>query len=243
MNKKPYYFAYEDRYRAVYAAGLEHWGHSPEDRILYETLKKWVDDHRLQGKRIVEFACGEGACGVILSSLGCIYHGVDISDSALQKAAERLQDIPNTELSLLDMVRERVPDAPYDAALDCMGLHMLITDHHREAYLKNAYASLSQGAPMLFFRESYREHAYCGSVSSLEEWERITGEDYHTPQRRSGKDGTICEIPLLPARAKNKQGYLEEMQNAGFTVTAFTEMDINEEIPFSVTIFTKKGTV
>ena len=241
MNEKPYYLSYEDRYRAVYAAGIDRWGHSPENPVLYQTLKKWVDDYGLRGKKIIEFACGEGACGVILSELGCIYRGADISPSALRKAQDSLKDFPDAELFHLDMVRECPPDMPYDAALDCMGLHMLITDGDREAYLKNAYASLRQGAPMLFFRESYRENAYEGNVQSFAEWERITGEDYHTPQRRQGKDGTVCELPLLAARARNRQGYCEELQKAGFTVTDFAEMDINEEIPFSVTMFTKKG--
>ena len=241
MNQKPYYLAYEDRYRAVYDAGIDYWGHSPENAVLYEALKKWVEDNRLQGKKVIEFACGEGACGVILSALGCIYYGADIAPSALEKAKERLKDIPDTHLFLLDMVKEKAPDAPYDAALDCMGLHMLITDSDREAYLKNACASLRPEAPMLFFRESYREDAYEGTVTSFEKWEAITGEDYHTPQKREGKDGTVCEIPLLAARAKNKRGYYEEMQRAGFIVTEFTEMDINEEIPFSATICVKKG--
>jgi hypothetical protein len=62
MNQKPYYLAYEDRYRAVYDAGIDYWGHSPENTVLYETLKKWVEDNRLQGKKVIEFACGEGAC-------------------------------------------------------------------------------------------------------------------------------------------------------------------------------------
>ncbi len=241
MDEKPYYLAYEDRYRAVYAAGIDRWGHSPENTILYQTLKKWVEDHRLQGKKIIEFACGEGACGVILSELGCIYHGVDISQSALQKAKESLAIYSDAKLSLLDMVKEKPNDAPYDAALDCMGLHILVTDADRSAYLKNAFDSLKENAPMLFFRESYRPDAYEGVVSSFAEWETITGEDYHTLQKRQGKDGTVCEIPLLAARALNKRGYYEEMQKAGFTVTAFTEMDVNEEIPFSVSIFAKKG--
>ena len=64
--KTPYYMAYEKRYRTVFEAGVSRWGHSPDDPILYETLKAWVEENDLVGKKVVEFACGEGACGVIL---------------------------------------------------------------------------------------------------------------------------------------------------------------------------------
>lgn len=241
MQKELYYLAYEKRYRAVYEAGISRWGHSPEDKVLYETLKNWVESNGLQGKKIAEFACGEGACGVILSELGCIYSGFDISPSAIEKAKEALAPYQNASVSLLDMVKERAEGGPFDAALDCMGLHMLITDGDRSAYLQNACAVLKENAPMLFFRESYRKNAYEGTVNTFAQWESITGEDYHTPQKRIGKDGTVCEIPLLAARAKNKRGYCEEMQRAGFTVSDLIEMDLNEEIPFSTSIFVKKG--
>lgn len=38
--KKPYYMAYEKRYQAVFSAGAERWGHSPNDDALYNTLNK-----------------------------------------------------------------------------------------------------------------------------------------------------------------------------------------------------------
>ena len=61
--KEPYYMAYEKRYQAVFSAGAKRQGHSPDDGVLYNTLKSWVEENHLQGKTIVEYACGEGACG------------------------------------------------------------------------------------------------------------------------------------------------------------------------------------
>ena len=34
------YVAYEKRYQAVFSAGAERWGHSPNDDALYNTLNK-----------------------------------------------------------------------------------------------------------------------------------------------------------------------------------------------------------
>lgn len=243
MNQ-PYYMAYEDRYQRVFAAGIDLWGHSPDDEILVRTLAEWVDKNDLVGKTVVEFACGEGAAGVILSKLGCRYHGVDIAPSAVEKARGRLRDFPDAAVSLLDMVREpaAVPET-YDAALDCMGFHMILTDADRDAYLKNAHAVLKPGAPMLFFRESYRENAYTGTVESFEQWKTITGDDYTTPQLRSnkdGKDGKEVWIPCVPARARTKEGYCGELERAGFAVENFMVMDQSSAIQFSVSIYARK---
>ena len=243
--KEPYYKAYEKRYKAIYSVGVERWGHSPNDEVLYNTLKSWVEENNLQEKRIIEYACGEGACGVILSELGCIYHGVDISPSAIEKTKNLLEKYPNATVEVLDMVKESVKEK-YDAALDCMGFHMLVTDKDRELYLKNAYNSLKEDSPMLFFRESYRrDGAYHGVVNSIEEWEQITGEDYKTLQSRQVKnsdDGGVVEvhIPLLPARAKDKNGYIEEIEKVGFGVEKFVEMDASTAIPHSASIYVRK---
>lgn len=244
MNE-PYYMAYEKRYQAVFSAGAERWGHSPDDEVLYNTLKSWVEENDLQGKSIVEYACGEGACGVILSELGCIYHGVDISQSAVEKSSELLRNYPNATVELLDMVKERV-NGKFDAALDCMGFHMLITDSDRELYLNNVYHSLKENAPMLFFRESYRrDETYPDAVNTFDEWAAITGEDYQTPQLRQiriGEHGDLKEIyiPLLPARAKNKDQYIAEFEKAGFAMDLFVEMEASTAIPYSATMYLRK---
>lgn len=243
--KEPYYKDYEKRYQAVFSAGAERWGHSPDDEVLYNTLKSWVEENNLQGKRIIEYACGEGACGVILSELGCIYHGVDISPSAIEKSKKLIDKYPNATVEVLDMVKETVKEK-FDAALDCMGFHMLVTDNDRYSYLKNAYNSLKENSPMLFFRESYRvDGTYHGVVNSVEEWEQITGDDYKTPQLRrvrNSDNGGIVEVfvPLVPARAKDKNGYIEEFENIGFDVEKFIEMDISTAIPYSASIYVRK---
>jgi len=241
---EPYYLAYERRYRKVYEAGIARWGHMPDDKLLSETLAKWVEEHGLRGKQVIEFACGEGASGVILSELGCAYHGVDIAPSAVEKARELLAPYPDAAVSLLDMVNDPIPGS-YDAALDCMGFHMLVLDCDRQKYLRNAFESLKPGAPMLFFRQCYRVDAYTGTVESFEQWQAISGSDYTTPQLRGAMHNGInieVAIPLVPARARNKEDYIQEFTDAGFIVDDFIEMDSSEQINYSATIFAHKPT-
>ena len=232
MENKLYYEAYEDRYRKAYAAGAVRWGHGPDDEALRVLLERWVDTYGLAGKRVLEFACGEGASGVILSQLGCVYHGVDLAPSALERAREALAGCPNATVSRLDMVREAM-EGPYDAALDVMGLHMLITDADRAAYLRNACGCLAPGAPMLFYRESYGAEAWEGTVDSVEQWKQIHNLDLDTPEARTaqGPSGDVeVWVPLLAARPRSREGYLAELTAAGFTMDWFELETVNEQI-------------
>lgn len=242
MADNPYYLDYENRYQKVYEAGVERWGHSPDDEILITALTKWVNNHQLFDKKVIEFACGEGSSGEILSKLGSIYHGVDIAPSAVEKTRKVLKSFPHASVSLLDMVNQPIAEK-YDAALDVMGFHMLILDSDRSKYLNNAFNCLKRGAPMLFFREAYRMDAPSGSIKTLDEWQAITGDDYVTPQKRIAKQNGMhieVSIPLLPSRARTKQGYIKEMNEVGFIIDEFIEMDINERCPYSASIFVHK---
>lgn len=247
MENKPYYLAYEKRYKTVYESGAERWGHSLDDEELYTTLKAWVEDNHLKGKSIVEFACGEGASGVILSELGCHYTGFDISSSAVKKANNTLRNYPNARADIFDMVKQR-PIEKYDAALDCMGLHMLVTDGDRQAYLKNAFWSLKDNAPMLFYKEAYRDDKHRDQivkspVGSYEEWLKITGDDYDTPFARKvdTANGELeVMLPLVPSRANDRSGYMNEMRLAGFTVERFIEMESSKRIQYSASIYVRK---
>jgi len=247
VENKPYYLVYEKRYKTVYEAGVERWGHSPDDEELYATLKAWVEDNNLKGKSIVEFACGEGASGVILSELGCHYTGFDISPSAVKKANNALKNYSNARVDILDMVKQR-PTETYDAALDSMGLHMLVTDGDRQAYLKNAFLSLKDNAPMLFYKESYRDDEHKAQivkspVGSYEEWLNITGDDYNTPSARrvdTASGELEVMIPLVPARGNDRSGYINEMELAGFTVECFVEMETSKSIQYSASIYVRK---
>ena len=231
-----YYKKYEQRYQAVYAAGAEMWGYTPDNETLNEYISKWVCDHSLQGKRVLETCCGEGSAGVILSKLGCIYHGIDVAPSALETANRLLTPYESATVELLDLVKEPI-QGQYDAAFDSMGFHMLLTDSDRAAYLRNVYQALKPGAPMLFFRESYNEDGYTGEVTSYQQYIDILGEDYNSPVRKYAKKGAEkveVMIPRMPGRHQTEAGYRRELSEAGFVVDDFqVECGWNGKRPFA----------
>lgn len=237
-----YHLLYENRYQKAYEAGADYWGHTPEDGELAEKLTRWVSKHNLKGKRIIEFFCGEGASGVILSKLGCIYHGVDIAPSALQKAANSMRDYPNATVAELNVVSGKI-DGLYDAALDVMGFHMLVTDPDRAAYLKNAISCLKANAPMFFFRELHDKDANDGFIGTFEEWLQETKNDYTKPRqmcfRKDGKEFEI-QIPCVPGRSKTKAGYTNELTKAGFAIDLIVEMEPSNHAPETISIYAHK---
>ena len=73
----------------------------------------------------------------------------------------------------------------------------------------------------------------------------ITGEDYQTPQLRQVRNtdnGDIVDVfvPLVPARAKDRQGYTDEFESVGFNVEKFIEMDVFDNAPHSASIYVRK---
>lgn len=218
-----YYEKYEQRYKAVYAAGADQWGYTPDDAKLNAELETWVDTHSLRGKKVLELCCGEGGAGVILSRLGCGYHGIDLALSALNTAKRLLAPYPSASVERLDLATETIQGS-FDAALDVMGFHMLLTDKDRAAYLRNVCQALKPGAPMLFFNEAYSANGYEGTVDSYEQWLEITGEDYVGAVKKYAKKGSEkveVMIPRMPGRYKRESGYRQELEAAGFIVDEF----------------------
>ncbi|MAE61538.1 MAG: hypothetical protein CMJ49_09305 [Planctomycetaceae bacterium] len=100
-DQPKYYEAYEDRYRRVYAQGVEYWTGDPDeiaavighvDEFLEFTGATPV------GHSIIEFGCGEGFLGEYLLRRGYSYLGIDLAPSAVAKARNR---IPGNDASFM----------------------------------------------------------------------------------------------------------------------------------------------
>ena len=236
-----YYRAYEARYQAVREIGDFTWGHTPEDAQLADAVSEWVREYSLPGKKVAEFACGEGAGGVLLCRLGCVYTGYDVAPTAVEIARRALAEFPDATVELRDMVKQPPEENSLDGALDVSGLHMLVTDADRAAYLGNVFQALKSGGSALFWQESYRSDAYEGPVNDIDDWMRQTGLDFKTPQkRRIGNSDREVMLPLLPARPKTREGYAREFENAGFRVKWMREIKDSDFMEYSIGILAEK---
>ena len=219
---RPYYAAYERRYRSVYAQGVRYWTAGPDERgDVARAVDSFLDSMSASsGTHVVEFGSGEGYAGECVARRGYRYTGIDIARSAIAKARDRLAGCgTRTRVVVGDIVRLPFPRAAFDAALDIGCLHMLVVDADRRAYLREARRVLKPGGRVLFCRAAYRADAADDKVESYEQWLAMTGADVKTPEEREAwQEGESVKImlPRLAARARNLDGYRREMDAAGF---------------------------
>jgi len=224
---KPYYTAYDKRYRAVYEQGADHWLFLPDYETIKITIYDFVSRFGLKGRKIVDLGCGEGLGGLEFAKLGCIYQGFDISPAAIDKSRVLLSSYQNAQVAVFDVVREELPRATFDAGIDIGCLHMLVTDADRHKYLTNVFNCLIAGAPMLFAHQRLENTEYDGQVKNYRQWLNISGDDVDNPQERPAvKDGQIIpvRIPLIASRPRTEDGYRNELENHSFEIQELTRI-------------------
>jgi ubiquinone/menaquinone biosynthesis C-methylase UbiE len=223
-DRQKYYQSYEDRYRRVYAQGVEHWTGDPEEiAIVVGQLDEFLAfiGATPASACIIEFGCGEGFVGEYLLRKGYSYSGVDISPSALEKARSR---IPEHDRSFILGDITRLPDVQsesFDIALDNYCLQMLVTDEDRRRYLAEVHRVLKPGGSA-WFREIGQRDRFTDHIESLDDFLAKRPTDLcaceaREAYSRSGKK--TIQLPRVPARFNNCEGYREEIRAVGFDVT------------------------
>lgn len=228
MPRKPYYHAYDDRYRRVYAQGVEYWTANPEElRDTRATLDAFLAELAVEDPLVLECGCGEGHLAVHLIGQGYHYIGTDISPAALDKARARVAALPqkaNATLHLADSLRlDCVGDASIDVVVDNYHFHMFVPDGDRARYLQQVHRVLKPGG-FAYFRENYAAKPPVGPFVSLEQYVEATGADFtRADEREAWQDGKAVriELPRLPSRANNQAGYEAELAAANLAMTHF----------------------
>lgn len=108
-----------------------------------------------QASRILELGCGTGAHAVVLAREGMAVHGIDRSDSMLERARERIERAPPAIRSRLRIapgdVRSVRTGEQYDAVISLFHVvSYLNTDHDLALAFETAAAHLHPGGLFLF---------------------------------------------------------------------------------------------
>ena len=128
--KRPYYEAYEDRYKQVHAAGLQ-WASDEPSPIVLESI-----DRLALGKdaKILEIGCGEGRDAAALLARGFALTATDISPEAVAHCrAKYLQWVERFQV--LDCLKDS-PDERFDFIYAVAVLHMLVENVHRAGFYR-----------------------------------------------------------------------------------------------------------
>lgn len=225
MARSPnYYEAYDDRYRCVYAQGVEYWTNDPDE---IATTSAQLDAFlargpgRLADCAVVEFGCGEGHLAEHLDGKVRSYLGVDLSEAALAKARQRVGASSAARFVRADVTMlNDLPSDAFDVGIDNFCLHMLVTDPDRRAYLTEARRVLRSGG-RLYVHAMAQSQRIDGTIDTFEQFLTEHPMDLASPERREafsrGVSRTI-ELPRLPARFNTPEGYTIELTHAGFAV-------------------------
>ena len=167
----------------IYDNKVPAWGREPA-----QVLKKFLM-HFPKGARILDIGCGEGRNSIHLSRLGYEVTGIDISQSAINRAKENES---TCKFYCMDALNE-ILDDKFDVIID-FGLFHFVPYEYREKYVNNIYSMLSSNG------------IYCNQSGRLVPENPIVGNTYVPPQLEEEdltavfKDATIViiEKDVLP---------------------------------------------
>ena len=228
MDEEKYYLRYDDRYRRMHDQGFERWVSSPEENDgVLRNIDKFLEyaGSEPSSTKIIEFGCGEGFVAEHLLSHGYKYLGLDVSESAIEKARQHTGAEGSNLFIVADVLNglDRIPDASFDIAIDNQCLHMLVTDEHRKKYFNNVKRILKKNGKV-FFRENTQREEFTLAISDFRDWLDRTGNEYdtlHDYPAYKGKKRYTVKAPRVPARFNNEAGYRREFEDAGFIVEYF----------------------
>lgn len=232
MDEEKYYLRYNDRYRRMHARGFERWVSSPEENAgVLESVDKFLEYTACipSQTKIIEFGCGEGFVAEHLLSLDYDYLGLDISETAIEKARKHTGINGRDSFMVADILSDldRIPDASFDIAIDNQCFHMLVTDEHRSSYLRDIRRILTKNGKV-FFRENTQEEEFTQEISDFQDWLDKTGNEYETlhdyPAYKDNRRYRV-KAPKVPARFNNETGYRRELEAAGLKVDYFESDD------------------
>ena len=233
-----YYTTYEDRYRRVYAQGVEYWTGDQEIAVVIGLVDDFIKFSKGTpfSHSIIEFGCGEGFLAEHFLQKGYSYLGVDISPSALNKARNRISE-SDSRFMIGDVTNlPEVRSGSFDIALDNYCLHMFVTDADRKRYLGEVKRTLKPGG-YAWFHEIGQRDRFHDRIESIDEFLVKYPMDLNACETRcvytkTGKK--TVQLPRLPARFNNCEGYHDEIKAAGF------EIEFIESRKSGVVIYARK---
>lgn len=120
-------------------------GHPLATSLPDEPLVDWHDRGMLgglDGARVLDVGCGNGRNGRWLAQHGAHVVGVDIAAAVLDEVRPRLPS--RMEVRALDVLRDDLPDGPFDLVYDSGCFHHL-APHRRITYLERVMPLVAPG--------------------------------------------------------------------------------------------------
>ena len=128
MEPRPYYEAYDDRYRQVHRENLEWFSRNPSP-IVGQVLEEF---HLGPDSSILELGCGEGRDAIHLLRQGYRVLATDISPEAIAHC-QRLAPAYGDCFQVLDCIGGKL-EGEFDFIYAVAVVHMLVENTHRKGF-------------------------------------------------------------------------------------------------------------
>lgn len=128
MEPRPYYEAYDDRYRQVHRENLEWFTRTPSP-IVEQTIREFQIG---PNSRILELGCGEGRDAIHLLRQGYRVLATDISPEAIAHC-QRLAPAYGDCFQVLDCIGGKL-EGEFDFIYAVAVVHMLVENTHRKGF-------------------------------------------------------------------------------------------------------------
>ncbi len=169
---RPYYEAYEERYRAVHAKGLRWAGEQPTP-IVAEAAARYCP---AENAAMLEIGCGEGRDARALLAQGRNLLATDASPEAVRFCRNAMPEYAD-RFTVLDCLRDAHP-LRYDMVFAVAVVHMLVPDEDRRGFYRFIREHLKPCGVGLICSMGDGETELCSDVTQafrLEEREHPAG--------------------------------------------------------------------
>lgn len=140
MEARPYYEAYDDRYRQVHQENLEWFSRNPSP-IVGQVLEEFRLGH---DSSILELGCGEGRDAIALLHQGFDVLATDISPEAIAHCRKLTPEYGDC-FQVLDCIDGKL-EQKFDFIYAVAVVHMLVEDEHRKLFYQFIHGHLKPGA-------------------------------------------------------------------------------------------------
>ena len=196
MANRPYYEAYDDRYRQVHRENLEWFSRTPSP-IVGQVMEKY----RLgPDARILELGCGEGRDAIHLLRQGFRVLATDISPEAISHC-RRLAPVHRDAFQVLDCVSGQLEER-FDFLYAVAVVHMLVEDDHRKGFYQ-------------FIRHHLKEHGIaliCTMGDGKTERKSDISSAFSLQERAHPQSGKKLQIANTSCRMVDFSAFQRELE-------------------------------
>lgn len=211
--ERPYYEAYDDRYRQVHRENLTWFAETPS-QIVSEVMERFGVR---KTDEILELGCGEGRDAVTLLRQKYSLQATDISETVIAYCKKRWPEYADS-FSVFDCVRGSRNET-YDFIYAVAVLHMLVKEKDRNGFYQFIHDHLKPGGTALICTMGDGEMERSSDISTA----------FELQERIHESSGKFLKIASTSYRAVSFNTFRKELTDNGLRIAEYGLTDIEPD--------------